>query len=691
MSGYDVVVVGGRVAGASTALLLARAGARVALARAVAVRRDTLSTHGLMRAGVLQLSRWGLLDRVVAAGTPPIRTHDLPLRRRRSRCRSRSGRAPASTRCTPRAGTVLDRILVDAAAEAGADVLHGTRVTGAAPRPHRAAWRACARRTGRGSRATCRAGSWWAPTGSPRASPGRSRRRCCGQGRWAQRRALRLLPRTSAPPATSGPTATVSAAGLIPTNDGLSCVFVGDVTRRGCARCAWGGRPTTAFETLFGLAAPRTRGPAGVRQPGRAGIRGWAREARVRPPVVGPGLGPGRRRRPLQGPDQHARDHRRAARRGAAGRRRPRRPRRAPARAGRARRLPAPARRAVRRSCSRSATRSPPTTGTARRAAAAAPGQRGDDRRGRDAGVAAPATTGAPRPGRAVTWSLSERTAPVEAAAWTSPSRCSGASRSCPGARQVPPEAWSRRGAAVPGQAAGGGRGPPDAPRAGHGRAVAGPAGRVRDAPAAQGRALRAARPRRRAPPAWSLRNDLVLLLPDADVRSTPSSSGGAPRRRWPSGSAAEAERALAPLRRARSCPTTSTSPGPPPWRETLARAAPGPAAAGRPLGGPRPRRTPPTRRPTWRWPASTPSGATYAPRCASSSGWSRRCGASSARRPAAAAAQLRGRALRRGRAAGAASAPGEAIAAGRAPRRRRTRSATGWTVPTPGTAAPCR
>ena len=72
--GYDVVVVGGRVAGASTAMLLARAGARVALRRP---RRpygtDTLSTHGLMRAGVLQLSRWGLLDRVVAAGTPPIR------------------------------------------------------------------------------------------------------------------------------------------------------------------------------------------------------------------------------------------------------------------------------------------------------------------------------------------------------------------------------------------------------------------------------------------------------------------------------------------------------------------------------------------------------------------------------------------------------------------------------------------
>ena len=69
MTGYDVVVVGGRVAGASTALLLARAGARVALVDRSAHGSDTLSTHGLMRAGVLQLSRWGLLDRVVAART----------------------------------------------------------------------------------------------------------------------------------------------------------------------------------------------------------------------------------------------------------------------------------------------------------------------------------------------------------------------------------------------------------------------------------------------------------------------------------------------------------------------------------------------------------------------------------------------------------------------------------------------
>ena len=70
---HDVVVVGGRVAGASTALLLARAGVRVILVDRDRHGSDTLSTHGLMRAGVLQLSRWGILPDVAAAGTPPIR------------------------------------------------------------------------------------------------------------------------------------------------------------------------------------------------------------------------------------------------------------------------------------------------------------------------------------------------------------------------------------------------------------------------------------------------------------------------------------------------------------------------------------------------------------------------------------------------------------------------------------------
>ncbi len=70
MDRYDVIIVGARVAGAATALPLARAGHRVLVLDRARRGSDTLSTHALMRPAVLQLERWGLLDDVVAAGTP---------------------------------------------------------------------------------------------------------------------------------------------------------------------------------------------------------------------------------------------------------------------------------------------------------------------------------------------------------------------------------------------------------------------------------------------------------------------------------------------------------------------------------------------------------------------------------------------------------------------------------------------
>src|SRR6187397_1884879 len=80
----DAVIVGARCAGAATALLLARAGARVLLVYKGVYGSDTLSTHALMRGAVLQLHRWGLLPTIVAAGTPPVhsttfryREHDV--------------------------------------------------------------------------------------------------------------------------------------------------------------------------------------------------------------------------------------------------------------------------------------------------------------------------------------------------------------------------------------------------------------------------------------------------------------------------------------------------------------------------------------------------------------------------------------------------------------------------------------
>ena len=123
---YDVVIAGGRVAGAATALLLARQGLRVLVVDPVPPQRDALSTHALMRAGVVQLHRWGLLDRIRAAGTPKIRTTvfhygndaiTIPIK-------ASDG---VDGLYAPRR-RVLDPVLAEAAAEAGAQMAYGFAV-----------------------------------------------------------------------------------------------------------------------------------------------------------------------------------------------------------------------------------------------------------------------------------------------------------------------------------------------------------------------------------------------------------------------------------------------------------------------------------------------------------------------------------------------------------------------------------
>ena len=129
MTDYDVAIVGGRVAGASTALLLARAGLRVAVVERARVGSDAVSTHALMRAGVLQLSRWGVLPEVVAAGTPAIRSTVFHY--------ADGGSTHVSLRSSPGVDALyaprrhlLDRVLIEAAAASGADVHHETPVVG---------------------------------------------------------------------------------------------------------------------------------------------------------------------------------------------------------------------------------------------------------------------------------------------------------------------------------------------------------------------------------------------------------------------------------------------------------------------------------------------------------------------------------------------------------------------------------
>jgi 2-polyprenyl-6-methoxyphenol hydroxylase-like FAD-dependent oxidoreductase len=123
--GYDVIVVGARCAGAPTAMLLARRGYRVLAVDRATFPSDTVSTHLIHPPGVGALGRWGLLDRVIATGCPAIHTYAFdfgPFTLTGSPGADRSDVAYAPRR------TVLDKILVDAAAAAGVEVREGFTV-----------------------------------------------------------------------------------------------------------------------------------------------------------------------------------------------------------------------------------------------------------------------------------------------------------------------------------------------------------------------------------------------------------------------------------------------------------------------------------------------------------------------------------------------------------------------------------
>jgi 2-polyprenyl-6-methoxyphenol hydroxylase-like FAD-dependent oxidoreductase len=123
---YDAIVVGARCAGSPTAMLLAREGYRVLLVDRATFPSDTMSTHFIHPPGIVQLDRWGLLERLAASNCPPFTkmTFDLgPY--------ALTGAPPpadgvAEHYCPRR--TVLDKILVDAAVEAGAELREGFSV-----------------------------------------------------------------------------------------------------------------------------------------------------------------------------------------------------------------------------------------------------------------------------------------------------------------------------------------------------------------------------------------------------------------------------------------------------------------------------------------------------------------------------------------------------------------------------------
>jgi flavin-dependent dehydrogenase len=120
---YDAIVIGARCAGASTALLLARAGHDVLLVDRARFPSEIPHGHLIHRHGPARLSRWRLLDPVLATGCPAITSltvdlGDFPLVGREL---TRDG-APIGL--GPRRGP-LDKVLVDSAIEAGAELREG--------------------------------------------------------------------------------------------------------------------------------------------------------------------------------------------------------------------------------------------------------------------------------------------------------------------------------------------------------------------------------------------------------------------------------------------------------------------------------------------------------------------------------------------------------------------------------------
>ena len=123
---YDAIVVGARCAGSPTAMLLARKGYRVLLLDKATFPSDTMSTHLVHPPGVAALERWGLLERLEATGCPPVETYSFDFGPLTIAGSPQPIDGIAHGYCPRR--TVLDKLLVDAAVEAGAELREGFTV-----------------------------------------------------------------------------------------------------------------------------------------------------------------------------------------------------------------------------------------------------------------------------------------------------------------------------------------------------------------------------------------------------------------------------------------------------------------------------------------------------------------------------------------------------------------------------------
>ncbi|HSZ06706.1 MAG TPA: NAD(P)/FAD-dependent oxidoreductase [Solirubrobacteraceae bacterium] len=126
---FDVIVVGARCAGSPLAALLARRGLKVALVEQASFPSDTLSTHIFEAQALAFLDRLGVIEEIRATGAPFLDRVDL-------RQEELAFVTPIHLHSGDVGGTasvrrmLLDPILAQSAAEAGADLQMASKVTG---------------------------------------------------------------------------------------------------------------------------------------------------------------------------------------------------------------------------------------------------------------------------------------------------------------------------------------------------------------------------------------------------------------------------------------------------------------------------------------------------------------------------------------------------------------------------------
>lgn len=247
---YDVIVVGARCAGAATAMLLARAGLRVVVVDRGRAGTDTLSTHALMRGGVLQLARWGVLPDIVAAGTPPIRVTTFHYEDEviRVPIKARDG---VDALYAPRR-TVLDAAMANAAGAAGAELVYGV-TAGDVVRDGRGRVNGLSVHDSEGGRVTLRAGLVVGADGLRSTIAAHVNAPATAAGRHASGVLFAYwdgLPDDG----NHWHYRASSSAGVIPTNGGQTCVFAAMPERR-FDEVVRGGIPD-GYRRLVAEAAP---------------------------------------------------------------------------------------------------------------------------------------------------------------------------------------------------------------------------------------------------------------------------------------------------------------------------------------------------------------------------------------------------------------------------------------------------